>query len=133
MSAIGRAYHRFLRNWMLALSGSLTLLGVALLVVSFFTGRLPDAFTTQYLDAIDVTEGNENRIVQIVSILLLIFAGYYVGEQIYYRRKFGKLIDTAEKSVFAKHRRRLEELATHLPESYTERIEAKETSFKSRR
>jgi hypothetical protein len=65
-----------------------------------------------------------------LGFLGLIIGGWYVGEQVYKRRKFEKLIGTDKRSDFVAARKELEDLAKRLPDRYKPRIAEKEGQFK---
>jgi hypothetical protein len=64
---------------------------------------------------------------------MLIIGGFYFGEQLVLRRRFERLLDTPRKSEFSTRRRDLEDLAKRLPDTFRQRIDAKESEFGSRR
>lgn len=78
-------------------------------------------------------EGDYNLIVLIVAPIILIWGGFWVGEQLVLRRRFDRLLDTPKKSEFASRRGKLEETAKRLPDGYRKRISEKEAEFVSKR
>lgn len=77
--------------------------------------------------------GDYNLILFIVGPILLIWGGWWVGEQIVLRRRFERLIDTPKRSEFSSRRKELDELSRRLPEGFGRRVKDKETEFVSKR
>jgi hypothetical protein len=88
---------------------------------------------TSYAKLVNRPEGDYNLILLIVGPITLIMGGFYFGEQLVLRRRFDKLLDTPKKSEFASRRKDLEDLSKRLPTTFGEKIEAKESEFKSKR
>ena len=128
-------FRLFFRNHMLAISSIVLVIGLALSAVAWFhDALLPSDLDARYIEFLQPSPSkNWNRVVQIVGPVVLLVGGWYFGEQVYYRRKFHKLLDVEHKSEFQKNRRRLDEVVIHLPKDFEGRIEARETDFKSRR
>ena len=120
---------------MLEIGGILLAVGVVLTVISFtysFVHPTP-GWLASYRSLVARSEGDYNLILFILGPILLIMGGFYFGEQLVLRRRFERLLDTPKKSEFASRRKDLEDLSKRLPTSFSEKIEAKESEFKSKR
>lgn len=68
-----------------------------------------------------------------LGILLVMFTGYYMGDQIVMRRKFNTLIDTESKARFLENQEELEELAWKLSTKHERIVVDKKKELKIRR
>lgn len=117
------------------LGGVLLAVGLLITVISF-TYALADAtpsWLNGYHDLVERPEGNWNVVLFILGPILLIWGGFTVGEQIIYRRRFERLIDTTRKQEFTSNRRELEDVTKRLPDTFRARLKAKESEFSTRR
>lgn len=130
---------KWTKNHRLEIGVILLIVGLALTAVSWTYSFAWDRFTAtpEWLasyDALVYRDGADyNLILLIGGPIVLIMGIYYVGEQIVFRRRFERLIDTPKRSEFATRRRDLEEISRKLPDSFGERIRQKESEFVSKR
>lgn len=113
-------------------------LGVIGLVATLaaFTLRFADTTPTwlqSYRDLTLTDDGDWNLLVMILAPIVLLWGGFWIGEQIVLRRRFERMLDTPKRSEFSARRSELEELSKRLPEGYKKRIAAKESEFVSKR
>lgn len=128
---------KWTQNHRMEIGAVLLVIGLALTVISWslaFADTAP-GWLQGYNDLVRPAGGGEdyNLIVSIVGPVLLIWGGWYIGEQIIMRRRFEGLIDTPKRSEFSARRRELEETARRLPDGYRKRIKDKENEFVSKR
>lgn len=129
---------RFFKNYMLPFSTVLTVLGVFLTTISWWVAYAPLTFKSldfyrSILHSVNKSaQGDVNLILMIGAPILLVSAGWYMGEQIVKRRRFEKLFETTKKSDFARNRKDMEEAARDLPDSYRQRIRDREKEIKER-
>lgn len=140
----GRTMAKWTKNHMLEIGAIVGAVGLILTVLSFTfaygttgtqcsPGSVPPSWLTSYGKLVCQDYGNLNLIIFVAGPIMLLIGGFYFGEQFVLRRRFERTIDTPKKSEFAARRRDLEDLAKRLPDSYGDRIEAKESEFKSKR
>lgn len=124
--------HPFLRNNLLWISIVILLIGIALTVVAY---SAPGAdWTDPYESMLPSAGGGDwNMLIRVVAPVILITGAWYVGEQIIARRRFNRLINAEKKSEFQQNLPTLEETVRDLPDKYEDRLEQKQTDFKSRR
>ena len=108
------------------------LLGTIFAIVENLDGRAP-GWLRWYEDLVRRPEGNFNLILLIVAPVILIWGAVWLGEQLVYRRRFERLLDTPKKSEFVARRSEIEDVARRLPDGYKERISEKEDQFVSKR
>lgn len=126
---------RWTKNHMLEMGAVLLLVGLIGTIIAFvdnFADQTP-GWLQWYEDLVTTPQGDFNLILLIAAPILLIWGGFWVGEQLVMRRRFERLLDTPKKSEFVARRSQLEEVAKRLPDGYKKRITAKETEFASRR
>lgn len=126
---------RWTKNHMLELGAVLLILGLAISIPAWVL-RLADTtpgWLASYARFLDRPEGDWNLLMIIIGPILLIWGGFWVGEQLVLRRRFDRLLDTPKKSEFAARRSQLEETAKRLPDGYRKRISAKESEFAAKR
>jgi hypothetical protein len=126
---------RWTKNHMLELGAVLLLAGLVGTIISFtqnFADTTP-SWLTWYRDLVVRPEGDFNLILLILAPILLIWGGFWVGEQLVMRRRFERLFDTPKKSEFVSRRSEMEEVAKRLPDAYRKRIAEKERELASRR
>lgn len=126
---------KWTKNHKMSIGAVLLAVGLALTIVSFtyaFADSTP-AWLASYHELVHRPEGNYNLLLFIVGPILLITGGFYVGEQLVFRRRFERMMDTPKKSEFTSRRRELEDIAKRLPDDYRRRIKAKDDEFNSRR
>lgn len=127
---------RFTKNHMLELGAVLLVIGLVGTIISF-TQNWADTtpgWLRQYAALMDRPgEGDYNLILLIVAPIVLIWGGFWVGEQVLLRRRFERLLDTPKRSEFASRRTDLDDIAKRLPDGYRARIKEKESEFVSKR
>ena len=126
---------RWTKNHMLELGIVLLILGLLGTVVSFvlnFADTTP-SWLASYEDLVRRPQGDFNLILLIAGPILLIWGGFWVGEQMVLRRRFERLLDTPKRSEFTSRRSELESMTKRLPDGYRKRITEKESEFVSRR
>ena len=126
---------KWTKNHRMEIGAVLLVIGLALTVISWslsFADTTP-GWLEGYEGVVDQGGADYNLIVFIVGPILLIWGAWYIGEQIIYRRRFEKLIDTPKRSEFTSRRRELEETARRLPAPFMQRIREKESEFVSKR
>lgn len=132
---------KWTRNHVLEIGSVVLVVGLVLTILSFTDNWVhpAPAWLTWYhnlthpASVSGSANGDYNLIALIVGPILLIMGGFYVGEQVVLRRRFERMLDTPQKSEFAKRRRDLEDLAKRLPSNFEDKIEKKESEFKSKR
>lgn len=77
--------------------------------------------------------GDYNLVLMILAPILLIWGGFWFGEQVILRRRFDRMLDTPKRSEFSSRRSEIESLVKRLPDGYKARVAAKEAEFVSRR
>lgn len=130
---------RWTKNHMLELGAVLLLLGLVGSIIAF-TYRFADAtpsWLAWYGDIVLVASGDfagdYNLLTMIAGPILLIWGGFWVGEQVVLRRRFERLLDTPKRSEFAARRTEVEDMLKRLPDGYKARVKQKEGEFVSRR
>lgn len=124
--------HPFLRNNLLWISIAISVIGLALTAVAYSAPGA--AWTDSYEAALPSAGGGDwNMLVRVVAPIILLTGVWYVGEQIIARRRFNRLINAEKKSEFQQNLPTLEETVRDLPDKYEDRLEQKQTDFKSRR
>lgn len=127
---------RFTKNHMLEMGAVLLVLGLVLTTVASILhfGDTTPAFLREYERVMRQSgQGDFNLLVLIAGPILLIWGGFWVGEQVIYRRRFERLIETPKRSEFTSRRSQLEEISKRLPDGYRQRIKAKESEFTAKR
>ncbi|HET6405080.1 MAG TPA: hypothetical protein VFH78_10570 [Candidatus Thermoplasmatota archaeon] len=121
---------------MLELGAVLLVIGLigTIIAATYNWADTTPGWLTQYGNLVNRPgEGDYNLILLIVAPILLIWGGFWVGEQLILRRRFERLLDTPKRSEFAARRGQLEEISKRLPDAYRKRISAKESEFVTRR
>lgn len=127
---------RWTKNHMLELGAVLLVIGLIGTIISFtynWADTTPGWLASYGKMVNRPGEGDYNLILLIVAPILLIWGGFWVGEQMVLRRRFDRLLDTPKRSEFSARRSRLEETAKRLPDGYRKRITEKESEFVSKR
>lgn len=134
---------RWTKNHMLELGVAILALGLIATLVAFIYNWAYDApvgttagspsWLNSYHDLVSRPQGDFNLFLLIAGPILLIWGAFWVGEQLVFRRRFERLLDTPKKSEFATRRPQLEEISRRLPDGYKKRIAAKEGEFSSKR
>lgn len=126
---------RWTKNHMLEMGAVLLLLGLIGTIISFtdnFADTTP-SWLGWYENLVERPQGDFNLILLILAPVLLIWGGFWVGEQLVLRRRFERLLDTPKKSEFVARRTQMEEVSKRLPDGYRKRISEKESEFASKR
>lgn len=126
---------RWTKNHMLELGAVLLVIGLVGTIIAFvdnFADTTP-SWLRWYEELVTRPQGDFNLILLIVAPILLIWGGFWVGEQIVLRRRFERLLDTPKRSEFAARRPQIEEVTKRLPDGYKRRINEKESEFVSKR
>lgn len=123
---------------MLELGALLLVIGLVGTIISFWYNWFLDpaapGMMGRYRDLVDRPgEGDYNLIILIVAPIILIWGGFWVGEQLVLRRRFERLLDTPKRSEFASRRTDLEAISKRLPDGYRTRIKEKESEFVTKR
>lgn len=126
---------RWTKNHMLELGAVLLLVGLIGTIIAF-TDNYADStpsWLQWYENLVTRPQGDFNLILLILAPILLIWGGFWVGEQLVLRRRFERLLDTPKKSEFVSRRQQMEEVTKRLPDGYRKRITEKESEFASKR
>ena len=126
---------RWTKNHMLELGLVLGVVGLIGTIIAFayrFMKTTP-SWLSWYGNIVARPEGDYNLILMIVAPILLIWGGFWIGEQLVLRRRFERMLDTPKRSEFTSRRSELEQLSRRLPDGYKQRIAAKESEFVSKR
>lgn len=119
-------WYKIARNYTLPLAALVLVASVLGLVVSLgLLAYVAPTVNDQVISAL----GAWALWVTILGALGVLMGGWYVGEQVYLRRKFERLVGTDKRSEFVSSRKDLDDIAKRLPESYKPRIKEKEAQF----
>lgn len=119
-------WYRIAKNYTLPISAVVLVLSIIGLAVSLgLLGYVANDLNTSIM----TTLGAWALWVTILSGLGLLIGGWYVAEQLWFRRKFERLLDTEKRTEFMDNRKRLDDLAKRLPDTYKPRIKEKEAQF----
>lgn len=119
-------WYRISKNYTLPISAVVLVLSIIGLIVSTEAMR----FLSPDLDAqIKGALGAWALWVTILGGLGVLIGGWYTAEQLWFRRKFERLITTEKRTEFMDHRKDLDDLAKRLPDGYKPRIKEKEAQF----
>ena len=121
----------FVRDYTLHWSAAGLVVGILILVLGimsfFFASTLPEDWKTAL-----TTGGRYDICAGGFGLLFVVFAGYYFVDNIYKRRKFNRLFDTASREKFVKNRDKLEELAFDLSTKHENMVQKKVKEMKIR-
>lgn len=126
---------KWTKNHMLELGVVIGVVGLVGSIIAFtlrFAKQTP-SWLASYRTLVVRPEGDWNLVLLIVGPILLIWGGFWVGEQVVLRRRFERMLDTPKRSEFSARRSELETLSKRLPDGYKKRIAAKEAEFVSKR
>jgi len=118
------------RDYTLHMSGAALALGIVLLVLGILAFYLPDVLPEDWKTALKT--GGIYICSGALGLLLVIFAGYYFVDNVYKRRKFNKLFETASREKFVRNRDKLEELAFELSTKHERMVQKKVKEMKIR-
>jgi hypothetical protein len=120
---------------MLELGLVLGVIGLIGSIIAFSYRFIPTtpSWLDWYGDLVARPEGDYNLILLIVAPIILIWGGFWIGEQIVLRRRFERMLDTPKRSEFSSRRSELDKLSKRLPDGYKARIAKKESEFVSKR
>jgi len=126
---------RWTKNHMLELGAVLLVIGLigTIIAATYNWADTTPGWLAQYGTFVERPQGDFNLLLLIVAPILLIWGGFWVGEQMILRRRFDKLLDTPKRSEFTSRRSQLEEMTKRLPDGYRGRIKEKENEFVSKR
>lgn len=121
----------FVRDYTLHWSAAGLVIGMIILVLGimsfFFASTLPEDWKAGL-----TTGGRYDICAGGFGLLFVVFAGYYFVDNIYKRRKFNRLFDTASREKFVKNRDKLEELAFDLSTKHENMVQKKVKEMKIR-
>lgn len=115
------------REHMLEIGAVAAGVGLVLTVVSFTAYLADPALLAGYETAL---RGGWNLWVMAIGPSMLLFGGWYFGEQILLRRRFEENIDIQKRSEYRDRVRDLEETVAKLPAEYQERLEETVEEFR---
>jgi hypothetical protein len=124
------ALHKFVRNYTLPLAAVVLVAAIAGVFVGF---GLLGLVSAELNASIQRQLGSYGLWMNILGLFGILVGGWYVGEQLWNRRKFERLLNTDKRSEFTSSRKNLEDIARRLPDRYRPRIEDKEATFKTLR
>ena len=99
------------RDWTHMLSAAGTVFSVILLILSALAMWYPATLSEDFMSAFTQESGRLDLCSAGGGLLLLIFAGYYLADNLNNRRKFNRLFEIASKEKLIRNRDKLEELA----------------------
>jgi len=99
------------RDWTHMLSAAGTVFSVTLLILSALAMWYPATLSEDFMSAFTQESGRLDLCSAGGGLLLLIFAGYYLADNLNNRRKFNRLFEIASKEKLIRNRDKLEELA----------------------
>ncbi|MHB8604986.1 MAG: hypothetical protein ACYDCK_06980 [Thermoplasmatota archaeon] len=125
---------RITKNHMLEISAAVLVIGIVLTFLSW-AWKFGDGPTwlTWYGNRVTVNGQDFNLYLVLLAPLVLLGGAFYFGEQIVLRRRFERLLDTPKKSEFLTNKKDLVELSRRLPDEFSDKIDMKESEFKSKR
>ena len=112
--------------------GSVGLIGT-IIAFTYKYAKATPGWLSQYRTLVARPEGDFNLFLMIAAPIILIWGGFWIGEQLILRRRFERMLDTPKRSEFTSRRSDLEELTKRLPDGYKKRVNEKEREFASRR
>lgn len=121
----------FVRDYTLHWSMAGLVLGMILLVLGIMSFFL-SSFLPEDLKAGLTTGAKYDICAGGFGLLFVIFAGYYFADNIYKRRNFNRLFETASREKFVKNRDKLEELAFDLSTRHEHMVQKKVKEMKIR-
>ena len=120
------------RDWTHLLSAAGTAFGSILLILASLAMWYPAALSVDFMEAFTVESGRLDLCSAGGGLLLLIFAGYYLADNLNNRRKFNRLFEIASKEKFIKNRDKLEELAFLISTKHELKVQRKVKEMKLR-
>jgi hypothetical protein len=120
------------RDWTHVLSAAGLVFGILLLVLAGLAMWYKPALSEGFLFSFTEENGRLDICSAGGGLLLVIFAGYYFGDNLNNRRKFNKLFNIASKEKFIRNRDKLEELAFFISTRHERMVQKKVKEMKLR-
>lgn len=120
------------RDWTHVISTIGVAFGAVLLILASLAMWFQSALPEDFLFSFTKENGRLDICAAGGGLLLLVFAGYYLADNLNNRRKFNRLFDIASKERFIKNRDRIEELAYFISTRHEQMVQKKIREMKLR-
>ncbi len=120
------------RDWTHVIGSIGVVFGTILILLAALAVWYPSALPEDFLFSFTKENGRLDICSAGAGLLLLVFAGYYLADNLNNRRKFNRLFNIESKEKFIKNRDRIEKLAYYISTNHERMVQRKIREMKLR-